>query len=595
MPNARITNAIELSTELATGTVPDDDMIGVPILRWMSRASDDIPPWWSFSRDIKLREFWKNASHLATIMYTAQTLLVGAPLRIEAKDASVTSHVDQAELLTDVLMNVSEFGDTLYVAKRKFVEDYLGTDNGGFMEVIGAGPPDGPIEGLPIAVRHLDSWNCWRTSSHEFPVVYHDPYDGKAYKLHRTRVIYMSQMTSPIAQMNGVGFCAVSRAIQFARHLYDIYIHKQEKLGSRPISTILVGAGFKGGQIMKAVQVAQMAMNNQGLTRYSRAVGIGSDNTDATITPLTLNNFDPFDEETSVSLAVYGLAASFGIPIQEVWPAAGGRSGKAGDHQESRQRGKLPAEFNSELELQLGQKYLPPYLKAVHDYRDDYQDERRAVNQDIRARNRERDLSDGSITVQTSRQQMVDAGDITRWQYMQMELESGRLADGRTVGVLFYATDKVIRTALDLGVENPTSVFENDKAEMLLRIDEARSRALAELASASAGRNRDKYTMCIAALDWLEKKYTASIAPALMNITVSPNGEDLDDNEDEELEEAGDEPALDEGSPSEENEVPEEDGPRQPSQTRPARQIDDPTKDTGDDFDVIRAWGGWGT
>ena len=160
MPNAKINNAIDLSLELATGTIPDDDAIGVPILRWMSRSSDDIPGWWSFARDVKLRDFWKEASHLSTIMYTAQTLLVGVPLRIQAKDPSITSHVEQAEMLTEVLMNVSEFGASLYVAKRKYVEDYLGTDNGGFMEVLGAGNPEGPIEGLPLAVRHLDSLHC---------------------------------------------------------------------------------------------------------------------------------------------------------------------------------------------------------------------------------------------------------------------------------------------------------------------------------------------------------------------------------------------------------------------------------------------------
>lgn len=510
MPNARITNAIDLSIESAVGTIPDDDVIGVPILRWLSRKSSDVPPWWSFARDMKLRAMWKDASHLSMLMYTAQSLLVGVPLRIEARDQSITSHVEQAELLTDILMNVSEFGQSLYVAKRKFIEDYLGTDNGGFMEVIGDGPATGPIDGLPLAVRHLDSSFCWRTANPEYPVVYHDPIDGKAYKLHRSRVIFMSQMTSPLTQMNGVGFCAISRSIQFAQHLYDIYIHKQEKLGSRPISTILVGAGFKGSQIMKAVQMAQMAMNNEGLLRYSKAVGIGTDNPDATITPLTLNNFDPFDEETAVSLAIYGLAACFGIPIQEVWPT-GGRAGREGSVQESRQRGKLPAEFHAELELQLEQKYLPPRLRAVHDYRDDYQDERRAVNQDIRARNRERDIGDGSITIRTSRQMMLEAGDLTREQFTEMEVEDGRLEDGRPLSILFYTEDEYISSLLDTGVENPTNVMANNPDDMLEIIAERIDAVLAELGTAASTRKKKKATLALNALINLREDYERAL------------------------------------------------------------------------------------
>lgn len=506
MPTRAINEAIDLSMDLAVGEIPEAD-IGLPILRWMTRASDDIPPWWSWARDSKLREFWKKSSHLSMIMYTAQSLLVGVPMRVEAKDPSIVAHVEQAEFLTDLLMNVSEFGQTLYVARRKFVEDLLGQDNGAFMEVIGAGDPAGPIEGMPIAVRHLDSSACWRTSSPEYPVVYHDPVDGRAYKLHRSRVIYMSQMTSPMAMMNGVGYCAVSRAIQFAQHLYDIYVHKQEKLGSRPISTILVGAGFRGKHIMQAVRVASMAMDNEGLTRYSRAVGIGSDNPEASIEPLTLNTFDPFDEQTSVSLAVYGLVAAFGIPIQEVWPAAAGRAGREGSMQESRQRGKLPAEFNAEMELQIGQKYLPPHLKVVHDWRDDYQDERRAVNQDIRARNRERDLGDGAVTVQVSRQQMVEVGDITREQYITLELTNGRLEDGRPVAVLFYMNDKLLQDALDLGVDNPTATEEHDSFEMIQSISKQIAYTHQLLADSTSGRSRKKLNQALAALEWLRAEY----------------------------------------------------------------------------------------
>ena len=508
MSDPKVMDAIEASIVDATGELPEGIDVGIPILPFMATAGSMVPPWWSFQRDMYLRNFWKRSSHLAMMVYTGQNMLVNTPMRVVPRDPSIVSHSEQAELLTYMMMNVSEFGESMLVAKTRFVEDYLTQDNGGFMEVIGPGNATGPIEGLPHSVRHLDSRYCWRTGNKEFPVVYHDPHDGgKGYKLHRTRIIYMAQMTSSAVEMNGVGFCAVSRSLQFAQHLYDIMVHKQEKLGSRPISQILVGSGFRGSHIMQAVVAANTAMNNQNLSRYGRVVGLGSDDTNAKMEVVSMNDFDPFNEETSVSFAMYGLAAAFGIPIQEVWPSAGGKSGRGGDMQESRQRGKLPAEFHSELDQQLTQKYLPSHLEMVSDWSDDYQDEREAINEDIRARNRERDLGSGSITVRAAREQMVEKRDLTRGQFREMELLDGRLENGSHISVLFYLQKPPYKALLDLDVEYPTSMRLNDKDTMLEKIDEQSAKTLIELASTSSYRERRKLEEILAALKWLEDEY----------------------------------------------------------------------------------------
>jgi len=508
MTDTLVLRAVEESIEDAIGESRDRVDVGIPILPLMAGASSIAPPWWSFERDMFLRNFWKKSSHLSMMVYTAQNMLVNTPMTVVAKDPSIVSHADQAELLTYLLMNVSEFGESLLIAKTRFVEDYLTQDNGGFMEVIGPGDPAGPIEGLPHAVRHLDSRFCWRTGNPTYPVVYHDYNDnGKGYKLHRTRVVYMSQMTSSDSTRNGVGFSAVSRSLQFAQHLYDIMVHKQEKLGSRPISKMLVGSGFKGSEIMQAVLAANRAMTNQNLSRYSRVVGIGSEDVNAKLDTVDLNDFDPFDESTGVTFAMYGMAASFGIPIQEVWPISGASSGRGGDMQESRQRGKLPAEFHQELDQQLSQKFLPPQLTMVSDWSDDYQDEREALNQDIRSRNIERTLKSESITVRTAREKMLDKGDLERDQFRQMELEAGRLENGQHISVLFYRKDDPYKKLLDLGVEFPTALRSNDKDEMLDAISEAMAKVLIELATTTSRRKRGRYDECLAALHWLYKEY----------------------------------------------------------------------------------------
>ena len=524
MPDRRVEAVIEQTVDYAVGENVVDDIVGLPIIPWLAKSHALVPPWWSFARDAYLRDFWKRSSHLSLMMYTAQTLLANTPMRVEAKDPSIVSHTEQAEMFSELLWKASEFGETLFAAKARFAEDYLAQDNGGFMEVLGDGKPDGPIVGPPLAVRHLDAQYCHRTRNPEFPVVYHDPNDGgKAYKLHSTRVIAMAQMTSTEVLMNGVGFSAVSRSLQFAQHLYDIYIYKQEKLGSRPISKLLVGSGFTGSHIMQAVKTANEVMSNANLSRYSKIVGIGSTDTTATLDTVDLNDFDPFDEQTSITLAVYGLSAAFGVPIQEVWPASSGRASKAGDMQESRQRGKLPAEFNAQLSLQLSRKYLPPHLRVVADWRDDYQDERRAVVQDIRARNRERDLGDEAVTIRAAREQMVEVGDITRDQFANMEQESGRLENGSTVAAVFYSSDPPFSTLLKFeGVDNPTAVRVNEKEEMLDKIDEQLAETHETLASTSSPREIKKLNLCVFALDWLRDEYNLhGIQPMPMEMAIA--------------------------------------------------------------------------
>lgn len=523
----KIDSYINRTIRAATGTVSTDLLAGTPpsILQVLRQTNEIVPPWWSVSRDQALRQFWKSVSHLSMAVYNAQSLLTTIPIKIEALDSTNTRHVDMAEEYTYLLLMASEFGDTFINAKRKMVEDYLATDNGGFMEVIGDGEPDGPIIGPPLAVRHLDSLLCQRTSNKTYPVLYTDPATGIMHKLHRSRVIYMSQMTSASAYKNGVGFCAVSRALQVAQNLYDIYIYKQEKLGSRPPNKILIGRGIQAQHIAQAMQMAQESMSNMGLTRYSRTVAIGSDNTDIDLKDIDLSSFDPFNEESSITLGMYAIASAFGLPIEELWPASA-RSGRDAGNQESRQRGKMTIEFNTEFEAHAGQKLLPPFLRFVHDWRDDQQDRQIAVNRDIRARNRQRDYEYGGIDVRTARQDMLAFQDITRDQFITMERESGRLEDGKPVSSLFYTSRPLTQAILnDPSVPFPTDILNNDKMAMLKWISERL--AMVDMALGMSERQSEKRELLDirAALDWLEEQYVQSNNPAQELLPV-PTQED---------------------------------------------------------------------
>lgn len=499
--------------------VPDSDALAMPFLAREAVASQIAPPWWSPARDAFLREFWRTSDHLSTVMYTAQSILTGIPIRIVAKDPTITAHVDEALWLNEVLFHVSEFGSTLTTAMSKFVIDYLSTDNGGFLEIIGDGNKGGPIVGQPLAVAHLDSQFAWRTGNQEYPVIYWDPLTGQAYKMHSSRVLFMSQMPSPERRMLGVGVCAVSRSLQVSQNLYDIYTYKQEKLGSRPVNTMLVGRGYSAQTIMEAVKMANAVMDQRGLTRYSKVIAMGNANPASGIDTLDLNRFDPFDEEKGVNLAMFILAGAFGLPISEVWAYMGAGQTRSVDNQISRQRGKLPTEFSEVFGATLGIKFLPEYLKIVSDYTDDTQDERRAVINDIRARNRQRDAQTGVTSIRSMREQMLVDGEFTREQFVRIELADGRLENGAPVQSLFYSRDPFYVDILALGVGAPTVSAMHDPRSMIVKLELAMARAYSMFPIINGINDTLKLHSAVAAIDSLLRVYKGAIAP------VPPEGD----------------------------------------------------------------------
>lgn len=480
-------------------------------LSWMARAGEMAPEWWSTARDTYLSKFWKGSNHLGLVIYNAQSKLAGIPFIIEPDDPSVVQHQNMAESLMELLKIGSENTQGIGHALEKFYEDLLTQDNGAFMEIIESpevdNPKDRPLLGIPFGVIHRDSQRCMRTNNPEFPVLYQSPRDGKRYKLHWTRVIYMSQMPSPRTEMNGVGVCAVSRALDIAQTAVDVIRYKQEKLGSRPPNQIIVGKGVLASKIMEAIRMAEASMDNRGFRRYSRTIAIGSESPDIDLDIKNLHHDDQFDEKTTIQYAMYGIASAFGLDINEVWPVIGGSgSADSAKLQRLRARGKLPAQVTEALSHQFNTKFLPPYLNWKFDFRDDEEDQQRALIRDIRGRQRERDIGNGTFTIRTARQTMLQDGDVSRPLFNQMEWSSGRLEDGTPIYSLFFSGDEPFRTILDMGTDNPLDFSDVDMSEVMQRISAARSRAMTIMANTRSNPLREDVNKAWYALEWYEEQ-----------------------------------------------------------------------------------------
>jgi len=525
MANDAIQNIVGQAQTLAVGENEATKPINAAtnFLSWVVQTGDLIEPWWSTKRDQKLASIWKESNHLSIAVYNTQAKIVGIPPTIIAADPTVDEHVEEAEILSQRLFTSAGFGRGWEVEYSRFIEALITQDNGAFLEIIGEGDPLGPIIGSPIAIRQLDSSRCTRTGHPEWPVTYMDD-DGKKFSIHWTRIVYMSQMSSAVKEMNGVGFCAVSRSLEIAQTLVDITRYKQERLGSRPHNQVLLGKGITGEQIMNAFRQVEDNLSSRGFRRYSKTVAMGSENTDLGLEVIDLNHMEPFDEEISMNLGMYAISAAFGMDADEIWPVGGKSAGKQeANIRRMRSRGRLPAQVTSEMTSHFNYKVLPQHLKLKFDFKDDEEDMQRANIQDIRARNRERDLSTGAINVRGARQRMLEVGDIDRPTYIQMELNDGRLADGTPISILYFSRDPAYQRLLGGFMENPLSINENIMGEdeilggemvddeklsaVLNSIQDQRAVILVEWEATRSRRKADKVKQAYHALDWLEQQY----------------------------------------------------------------------------------------
>lgn len=476
----------------------------------MIKFNNLILPWWSTARDRQLRNFWKDGDHLSGAMFAMESKMVTIPFHIEPKDMSLKTHIKQADKMTQYLMEAAEYGQGWGYFFGKSIKDLLSQDNGRFVEIVGRGNLNGPIVGPAITVEALDAQFCQRTGDPEFPVIYQDP-DGKRHKLHYTRVMFDSQMPSPQERMFGVGFSAISRAIHNAQHLMDMDMYKEEKLGSRPLrGFVLVGGGLDPGAVENALQRAQKMMGSRGFQRYSMLPIIGgNDIEDPSIEIISMSDLpDGFDPQTSTTLSMAAIALAFGVDARELWPSSAAGASRADallSHIKS--RGKGPGYILQATERLFNAKFLPGHLRMVFDFQDDAQDRQAAETKQIRSRTRERNIKEGTTTIRVERQKMLEDMDIDLAQFVEMELEDGRLEDGKSSLTLFFNDDPVISEMLNMGIENPTLTAKNEPDSIIDKIEAQKAVVFEMISNSDDGSLERAGRESISALDTLQRLY----------------------------------------------------------------------------------------
>ena len=499
---------------------------GVGVLPLLVKAGELIPPYWSRARDLSLSQFALKVDHVSSAfsMFISKTATI--PLRVLPRDTSIKAHVKQADDLTANLNEMSDWGKG-WVASfaPKMIFSFITQDNGMFAEIIGDGPADKQRRGF-YGIRFLDPSLCQRTSNPEYPVIFWDigiGGTGLRYKMHHTRVMLASSLPQVYTRLNGLGFCAMSRMINTAQHLLDISTMEQEELGSRPKRRMIVGEqGITAQEIVTAFQQADMQMDNQGLTRYSKSVVVASTTKPTSNNPIKLNVLDLYnalageDKERSITLGMFLIALALNIPPRWLWPASSSGATKADAmFQHLAGMGGGVGMLLSIFENMLGGtpmatalgKPVPSHLQVVFDNQDDEQDRMQAEIRKVRNEVWALALANSSVNDRVVRQQMLEAGDLSEQQFDDLELADGRLPDGTDILNLFMTTDPDIVEMLALSIGDVLNPEANDRETVLQAIADKELEVRAILANPVRPAIFDKAKQAFAALQALRTLY----------------------------------------------------------------------------------------
>lgn len=250
--------------------------------------------------------------------------------------------------------------------------------------------------------------NCWRTFNPEYPVLYTNPQTGQRHKIHHSRIRMISDNTQPIELARGMGYCAVSRALQWIKIIRDTLTFREEKVGGRFNRAIGAVSGVTKKQLDEALRQADEAADSAGFLVYKSipflvAPGMQS-GTPISIQLQDLASIpDGFNFNDDMTLYAYVLALAFGVDAREFWPATTSGATKADaavQNMKARGRG---IGLNVTLLEDLWRDILSlvdDTLTFEYDYADDEQDRAVADIQAVKVQNLNTLKQAGALTAE---------------------------------------------------------------------------------------------------------------------------------------------------------------------------------------------------
>lgn len=337
------------------------------------QAADEIPAWdpiYPNRRDMIMKRFTRQETALASAIYTLKT-------KTQTLNYEINGPARAKQFAQDLLNNPG-MGDSFIQLVGKVVDDLLCADNGAFIELWRLGNPKDEASPI-IGFGHIDSRQCWRTFDPEYPVIYTNPQTAQRYKLHRNQVIMTADNIQPIEIARGIGFCATSRVLQWARVIRSIMTYTDEKISGRFTRAIGFVNGITKTSLKAGLDNNRAESDDAGFFVYNgipffAAPGMSAGSEMNIVLQDLASIPDGFDFERDITLYAYILAWVFGTDARDFWPAttSGATKGDA-TVQNMKSRGKGIGWLIQTLEWVFRQ-LIPASVSFEYDFSDDEQD-----------------------------------------------------------------------------------------------------------------------------------------------------------------------------------------------------------------------------
>ncbi len=366
----------------------------------------DLPPYWSFQRDVTLRStilhesFWASAVAIAATKVAAQSFDVKGdiPARVKAAQRMMV-----------------QWGGSGYVPSQEAgMLDFTCTDNGEFHEVVRVSSSAGS---KILGLVHLDSLRCQRTGDPNIPILFRD-LKGGLHEMHDYQVINLVDMPDPGYSWLGVGHCGAERAYNQIYKQAGIDRTLSEKVTGSGAHQISIVNGMGSKQLNDLIATADSEAKAKGLQYYLGTIlaGVMGD-APAKFETLQLRGLpENFDRKVELDIALLAYANALGLVLTDLQPLSGQGlgTGKQAETLEDKSRGRCIASRNKQLTHLLNEWVMPDAVTFYfheRDYRDELQ---QATVANTRETFRASLIATGEITAAQGLQMAVDADDVPR-------------------------------------------------------------------------------------------------------------------------------------------------------------------------------------
>ena len=331
----------------------------------MLELRDDslIPPPLSTNtrvRDEWLAKFWKLNGHIAGSVNTVVSLKAN-------QRWSMTGGRNQVARFSNVLHSAENGQGWRYFISRAATA-FFTSDLGSVTEIGRSGPTErDPLQGL----FNVDSTRMRLTGDPEFPLVY-SPFTGDNQAWADWFFFKITSMPSYLEKDLGLGYCALSRAIEFVKIMIAVFDHHKDKLASTSMAGFATLKGMTQKQFQESLEKRRQDMKANPST-VSKVMVLASPTADIELKMIALSELpENFTLSEFTQFVMRGIALCFNVDVQELYPDNSGPLGTATQAavQDAKSTAKIEQDFSISIQEQI-QNLLPTSLWFNFDPRDD--------------------------------------------------------------------------------------------------------------------------------------------------------------------------------------------------------------------------------